>query len=165
MNNRLEKLEAQFSSLVQEIYELGERRIKTTWPWILVRVVPKTQTVGGIILSENSGSKEQNKPLAEAVVLAIWKPHWSKYIRPGKETVNEIWRQSEFEIGDRVLFPSFAGLPVNFLDDRHYRLVREWTFDELGGVQCKVHYSGDKRYKEALDELFADAQSVTMSGR
>lgn len=165
MNNKLEKLEQKFSELAREIYEQGERRIRPTWPWVLIRLMPKEQKIGHIICPEGSGAKAQNKPLAEGIVLATWEPHWSRFIRPAKETVDSVWRESEFEIGDRVLFPSFAGLPVNFLDDRTYRLVREWTFDELGGVMCKVHYEGDNKYKEALDELFAEAQSVTMSGR
>ncbi len=155
MNNRLEKLEAQFSSLAQEIYELGERRILPTAPWILIRTVPKEQKIGHIILSENAGSKEQNKTLHEGIVLATWKPFVQEYVAfesNGEKYYKSM--QSEFELGDRVLYPHFAGLPVNFLDDRKYRLVREVTDDALGGVLCKVHYEGDNNYKEVSRIIF-----------
>lgn len=163
---KLEKLEKQFGELATEIYEAGERRIKPTWPWVLIRAVPKEQTRNGIILPDVYGSGSQNKPLHEGIVLATWEPHWSKFRKPGQPYEDEeVWRKSEFEVGDRVLYPSFAGLPVNFLDETNYRLVREWTFDELGGIFCKVNYDGDVKIKRELERVFDEIQSVTISGK
>lgn len=109
-------------------------------------------------------SGKQNKPLLEGIVLVTWKPHWSRFKKPGKATEEEIWRESEFKLGDRVLYPHFAGLPVNFLDEKKYRLIREWTFDELGGCFGIVKYDGDEKLKYKVNEIFEGIQSVTMSG-
>lgn len=162
------ELEKKFAELAQEIYESGERRITPTWPWVLIRVVPKEQKIGSIWAPDIAGSKMQNKPLWEGIVLATWGERWTEFKGSLEETdvlVNVVKLQrSEFQPGDRILFPGWAGLPVSFLDETKYRLVREWTFDPDGGVMCKVHYEGDKRYKETLDELFSDLQSVTLSG-
>lgn len=163
---KVERLEKQLAELAQEIYELGERRIEPTWPWVLVRLAPKEQIRNGIVLPDSYGSQSQNKPLFEGIVLATWKPHFSKWRKPNEAYEDHlVWRESEFEVGDRVLFPSFAGLPVNFLDETNYRLVREWTFDELGGVFGKVSYDGDVKIKRELERTFEGLQSVTMSGK
>jgi co-chaperonin GroES (HSP10) len=168
----LERLEKKFAQLAQEIYEAGERRIQPTWPWVLIRLVPKEQRFGSLYLPDNAGAAQQNKPLWEGIVLETWPAHWSrvKQIIDGSnfradKKQTEIWRESEFKRGDRVLFPSFAGLPVNFLDANNYRLVREWTFDVNGGCLGVLHYDGDKKYKPVLDELFTGLESITLSGK
>ena len=159
-------LEQKFAKLSQQIYEEGTRRIHPTWPWVLIRLVPKEQQYGRLYLPDSTGSSAQNKPLHEGIVLATWKAHWSRFRKPGEEaTSQEVWRESDFEVGDRVLFPSFAGLPVSFLDEQHYRMVREWTFDPNGGVMCKVDYEGDRATKAKLEGLFKNLQSVTLSGK
>jgi hypothetical protein len=164
--NQLENLEKQFSDLAQKIYESGERRFHPCYPWILIRVVPKEQKVGHIIMSENAGSKEQNKPLHEGIVLNTWKPFVQSYRAFRHEGVEyHKYMKSDFKPGDRVLFPHHSGLPVNFLDDRHYRIVREITSDPIGGAIGIVHYDGDNKYKEVLDKLFSDVHSVTLSGK
>jgi co-chaperonin GroES (HSP10) len=159
-------LEERFSGLAQKIYAEGTRKILPTYPWVLIRVIPKEQKLGGIYLPDNAGSAQQNKPLYEGIVLVTWKPFVDK-LKPVKEGGAEYYRErkSEFVPGDRILYPSFAGLPVNFLDETKYRLVREWTYDPSGGVMCKVDYQGDAKLKAALDELFGDVWSVTLSGR
>jgi co-chaperonin GroES (HSP10) len=172
LKTELEVREEKFGKLAIEIYEYNERRIQPTWPWVLIRTVPKEQKYGGLYLPDSAGSAQQNKPLHEGIVLVTWKPHWSR-VR-GKMTGNEfssetreheIWRESDFKPGDRILYPGFAGLPVNFLDAQKYRIVREWTFDPNGGCLGIVHYDGDKKYKPILDELFGDLESVTLSGK
>lgn len=175
IKTEMEVLEEKFAKLAYEIYEQGERRIQPTWPWVLIRNVPKEQTYGSIYLPDSSGSAQQNKPLHEGIVLSVWKPHWSQVtgkFNPGTSEVwkagdrgNEIWRESDFKVGDRILFPSYAGLPVKYLDEQKYRLVREWTFDPNGGCLGIVHYSKDKKYKPVLDKLFKDLASVTLSGK
>lgn len=164
--NQLENLEKQFSDLAQTIYEQAERRLHPCYPWVLVRLVPKEQKIGHIIMADNVGSKGQNKPLYEAIVLTTWKPFvqsYSSFRHEGVEYHKQM--KSDFKPGDRVVFPHHSGLPVNFLDERNYRIVREITSDELGGAMGIVHYDGDKKYKAALDELFSDAHSVTLSGK
>jgi len=168
----MEVLEERLHELAQMIYETGERRIQPTWPWVLLRVVPKEQRYGSLYLPDSTGASQQNKPLWEGIVLETWPAHWSRvkgtmtgntFESVGRE--HEIWRESDFKRGDRCLFPSFAGLPVNFLDEQKYRLVREWTFDPNGGCLGIVHYDKDKKYKPVLDELFGDLESVTLSGK
>jgi len=161
----VEELEKEFSQLAQEIYQRGERRIYPTWPWVLIRAVPKEQQYGSLMLPDVEGPGKQHKPLLEGIVLATWKPHWSRFRKPGVPTDEQIFRESDFKPGDRVLYPHFAGLPVNFLDDKNYRLIREWTFDELGGAFGIVHYDGDYKLRVEVNEMFKGLQSVTMSGR
>lgn len=169
----LESLEREFALMAQRIYELGEVFIQPTWPWVLIRVVPKEQRFGSLILPDNAGAQAQNKPQWEGIVLQTWKPHWSSTTQTVKETAftrrdrdGEIWRESDFKRGDRVLFPHFAGMPgPQGLDSNKYRLVREWTFDPNGGVQGIIHYEPDKRYREVLDNLFSGMESVTLSGK
>ena len=162
------KLEEKFAALAQEIYQKGSVRMKPLYPWLLIRVVPKEQQFGSLILPDNDGAQRQNKPLWEGIVLATWPSHWGPRWRPARKTevdpTKEVWKESELKVGDRVLFPHFAGVPVKYLDESKYRLVREWTWDELGGVQGIVGYDGDKTLKAKLDTAFAGVQSVTMSG-
>lgn len=160
-----EVLEEKFGELAQKIYQCGERRIQPTWPWVLIRSVPKEQKFGALYLPDNDGSQKQHKPLLEGIVLCTWLPHWSPKKEKNGTVLEQVWRQSEFKVGDRILYPHFAGLPVNFLDESKYRLVREWTFDPDGGVMCKVNYRKDKEMKKLLDAAFNGLQSVTMSGR
>jgi hypothetical protein len=162
----VEELERQLATTAQAIYNAGEVRIKPTWPWVLIRLVPKEQQYGSLYLPDNAGSAKQHKPLWEGIVLETWAPHWSLMRLPQVESKDqEIWRESDFKRGDRVLFPHFAGLPVKFLDENNYRLIREWTFDPHGGALGIVHYDGDKKYKKVLDDLFEGLESVTLSGR
>jgi len=158
-------LEERFAELAQAIYQSGERRIQPTWPWVLIRTVPKEQKFGSLILPDNDGAQKQHKPLLEGIVLCTWLPHWGAKKEKNGTVQEQIWRQSEFKVGDRILYPHFSGLPVKYLDETKYRLVREWTFDPDGGVMCKVDYRGDKKMKDILDAAFNGVQSVTMSGR
>ena len=165
----VEEMEREFAELAQEIYRAGSRRIQPTWPWVLIRVVPKEQIYGGVYLPDSGrAGAGQNKPLHEGIVLETWKPHWSRIQVPGCEYKDErkVWRESDFKVGDRVLFPSFAGLPAGqYFDEYNYRMIREWTFDPSGGAMCIVHYDGDFAMKQRLNEVFKDTYSVTTSGR
>lgn len=171
----LEKLEAKFQQLAIEIYEKGVVRIQPNWPWVLVRVVPKEQRFGRLYLPDNAGAQAQNKPQWEGIVLEVWNSHWSKIRQrfktdgsglEAKYVEEEIWRQSDFKRGDRVLFPHFAGMPgPEGLDPNKYRLVREWTFDVNGGASIICHYDCDKDYRPKLDKLFEGLESKTLSGK
>jgi hypothetical protein len=158
-------MEQELANLCQKIYEAGERRIQPTWPWVLIRTIPKEQKFGSLVLPDNDGSSKQHKPLLEGIVLVTWKPHWGAKTMKGNVIQEQIWRESEYKPGDRLLYPHFAGLPVNFLDESKYRLVREWTFDENGGVLGHLHYDGDCELKAMVDGLFGGVQSITLSGR
>jgi hypothetical protein len=65
------------------------------------------------------------------------------------------------------MFSHAEGMPVPFLDERNYRLVRE-IVDQLKfpklGILGKVHYDGDKTMKDKLDKIFKGVASVTLSG-
>lgn len=160
---QLSQLESELSFIAQQIYEMGERRIQPLWPWLLIRLVPKEQSRNGLVLPENFGASTQNKPLFEGIVLETWKPHWRRIKELGEN--KDHYRMSDLMIGDRVLFPSFAGVPVHFLDVNNYRLVREWTFDANGGVQGIVNYQKDELTRFALNDIFKNHESVTLSGR
>ena len=165
----LEQLEKEFVALSQEIYNRGTVRFEPLYPWVLIRVVPKDQRYGSLYLPDNDGSQKQNKPLMEGIVLATWKPHWGPKRKPARfhevDASVQIWKECEVKAGQRVLFPHFAGIPVKYMDETHYRVVRSWTWDEGGGITGIVDYQGDEEMRETLADTFKNLESVTLSGR
>lgn len=152
----LELKEKQLIRLAQEIYQKGERRIKPRPDWILVRVLPKGQrTAGGILLPQT-----QNKVLYEGIVLETWEPYETEFSGSleGGYSLISVRKESLLKIGDRVLFPHFEGLPVPFLDEHHYRIIKESV------VQGTLYYEEDDGMREKLDEIFKGMTCRTLSG-
>lgn len=147
--------EQRLAKLCQEIYEEGEQRITPMYPWVLVRVLPKETKIGSIFTPD----KAQNKPIYEGIVLSTWVDHY--------DIESDILQHSSFDVGDRIAFPSFEGMPVSFLDDNLYRLVREvvnYKDYPNCGVYGWIDYDGDVNIKHELKKLMDQVSGVTISG-
>jgi len=167
------KLERDLSKTCQRVYELSAngKLLTPLKPYIIVRVLPKEHvTAGGIILPETS----QNKPVYEGIVLATWKPY-TDYVSEkcpcgcGYNMEREIHRESSVSVGERIAFPHFEGLPVgDWLDDKRYRLVREWEISSNGMPHCnilgKLSYEGDILVQAEIRKLTSKLGSITTSG-
>lgn len=168
----LHVLEQTLFDLVQLIYEEGEVRFTPRYPWVLVRVLPKTQAMlGRIILPQT-----QNKVIYEGFVLATWKPFYivkkveATRLRLAPEVVapeEHILRESQLRVGQRIGFPHYEGMPIRHFDEEKYRLVRE-EVDLKDNPNCGVlgwvEYDGDRKLKDELDRLLEGASMVTVSG-
>jgi len=117
------ELEMQLDKLLQQLNGMY-RAFEPLFPWVLVRVLPKSQKVGTIWTPE-----KQNKVQHEGIVLATWRP-----------CTASAWKGSELKYGERVLFAHFAGLPIPNYPTDQYRIVKEcnWQKDQEGGIYAKV---------------------------
>lgn len=134
-------LERKLGELCQQIYELGGVRFQPLKPWILVRVLDKAQKVGSILLTDKQG-----RTLYEGFVLRTY---------PGC---------TEIQVGERILFPHFEGMPVPDLDDKYYRIVRHYVNQKdypQCGVWGKIDYQGDVKLRTRIKELFNGVEMVT----
>lgn len=151
----MEQLEKKLSKVCQEIYTRGGKLITPMYPWVLVRVLPKEQQIGSIIMVE-----KQERTLYEGIVLSTW-PECDRANSKGKI----VHKKSIFEIGDRITFPHFEGMPAGDLDEKFYRFVREEIDHEKFpncGVFGWIDYSGDSSLKEKLKLLLQDVRMVTV---
>jgi co-chaperonin GroES (HSP10) len=121
--------------LCTEQYE-AHRGFIPRYPWVFVRILQKEQKIGRIITPGNV----QNKPVHEAIVLRVW-PSFLQTKKVNGKTVTE-FRESELELGDHILIPHWAGLPVRGFVEQHYRIVKEfdWSPGSDGGVFGMVEY-------------------------
>lgn len=177
---KIEKLERELSKICREHYETcvgAARRLTPRYPWILVRTLPKDHiTSGGILLPDT----EQNKPMYEGIVIAVWKP-WIEYryktisqsdatdlgfkVDKAKETL-AIQHECDVIPGERICFPHFAGTPLfGYLDDKYYRLL---ALDDRQGPRSdaimRIDYEGDYELAAELREITSKFYSVTTSG-
>lgn len=122
--------------LVYEVYLEHGRIVRPKFPWVMVRVLPRTQQVGHIITPEN-----QKKVTLEGVVLAVWRNAPGQFYNVNSKQ----WERPELitpevRIGDRVVFPHYAGMPLEGFDTGEYRVVKEcnWAKDQEGGIFATV---------------------------
>lgn len=160
----VEKLEKKLSDVVRQIYEAGEIRFTPKYPWVLVRVLPKAQeSLGGIWLPQN-----QNKVMYEGIVLATWRPFDAEQKWNEETNAYDVVRRfSQLQVGQRIGFPHYEGLPIRHFDEQKYRLVREEVNlkdNPNCGVLGWVEYDGDRKLKDELDRLLEGASMVTVSG-
>ena len=136
------------------------------WPWILVRVLPKPEVAGSIILPQ---SKE--KLSLEAIVLKTWEPFTQDQTStfesvhsfamrvnrrarklyadlPEEDQPVRVTRTVEkvcdLQIGQPVTFQFYPGLPVVGYDDKYYRIVKESDIELVvdypsGSVEVETH--------------------------
>lgn len=160
----VQQMEKHLADLCYQIYLKGEIRFTPRYPWVLVRVLPKAQQIGRIILPQN-----QNKIMYEGIVLAVWAPFWIHKDRlvNGNWESNRTLRVSQLGVGMRIGFPHYEGLPVRYFDENNYRVVREevnLAANPNCGVLGEIEYDGDRQLKDELDRLLAGASMVTVSG-
>jgi co-chaperonin GroES (HSP10) len=199
----VQEQEKALNTLTQELYAASNRTFRPKFPWVFVRVLQREQqTDSGLILP----ATEQNKTLHEGIVLVTWKPVEFELDMRRKEESNgvityhpepaaKMRRESELKPGDHVLFPHWAGMPVDGFSEKRYRLVKEigWHESKDGGICGVVEHSPvetkavaklkdmivrmiDKGFMDWDKDLIAsiekqfvvvdrDGQSVTLSGR
>lgn len=138
----IQAIENQIDDLTVELYDNSDKQFIPQFPLVFVRVLKKEQKRGLIIAPEI----EQNKPVYEGVVLATWGAktfEHSKIDSDGNRYTKRVVRESQFSIGDHVLFPHWCGAPVNGLDDKLYRVIKEteWDFSKDGGIIGVVRHA------------------------
>jgi co-chaperonin GroES (HSP10) len=138
---------SKITEMVQQAYIDSERIIEPMAPFILIRVLPRaTVSSGGILLPE-----KQNKPNAEAVVLAVYKPYWEKVDKideGGKRFDISVWNECDVHVGDHIIFPHHCGLPDSFLDEKEYRLIRE------DDAVARLHYRPKGWLKKQIEHIW-----------
>lgn len=152
-----EAKEQQLNALAQELYQESNRMFRPLFPWVFVRVLKKQQQVGSIFLPDI----DQNKTVAEGIVLATWSPFEQttssrvycdicgyEVIRCQHQGCNSplrygVVKRSAVKPGDHVLFSYWSGLPITGHKPEYYRVVKEtdWSKDKDGGIFAKVEYS------------------------
>ena len=162
--------------LVNEIYAEG-KQLKPVFPYVLVRVLPKSTKIGMIVLPDS-----YNKPVHEAIVIDVYEPH-KKHVSKF-EMHKFTFIESSVKVGDHIMFQHFEGVPVpmdNYQGD--FRLVAD---NPIGGgrngilaviepginideeLLCTITCSEKSELLEHLKEDFflypKSAQSVTQSG-
>ncbi len=162
--NTLAEKERALDELAQEIYADSDKIIEPLYPWILVRIMPKEQYIGGILLPEKT-----NRIFYEGIVLATWVPFWKHYQGKVLDQENIVERQilmeSKVQRGDRVIFMHFEGQPYPYLDEIRYRMIHEIETHPNGGIWGKLKADEDSGLKEKLDKIFAGKGCLTVSGK
>lgn len=156
-----------------EEYKGKQIEVDPCFPNILVRVLDKEQTRGGIVLP----NIKQNKPVAEAVVIKVYKPFWATFYKAAsaheqasiiswkdskhtilddENKVYRIWKESEAQPGDHVLIPhiGFGITPVWPLDDGK----GEFKFVQEGLILSRVTYE-EEHIEDWLRHLCASTGS------
>lgn len=157
----LESLEKQFATLCEDIYALNMKGkiIRTLPPKIVIRVLPKEhKTESGLYVP----GSVQNKPMYEAIVLSIWEPYWEhrrKKNSEGKYEYYGVYHECEVQVGDRIMFPHFEGVPMeSYLDEKYYRTIRS---DVVFGT---LNYQGDIAKVAEIKKIMEKFGSITLSG-
>lgn len=130
------------TALTQELYKEANRSFRPLYPWVLVRVLEKENvTKSGIILP----AIDQSKVINEGIVIATWRPFTKeigKLDANGNKFTRTIEKRSSMVIGEHVIYPHWAGMPIHGFSDKLYRVVREedWEESKQGGIFGKVDY-------------------------
>lgn len=177
----VEAKEREINKLAQELYQ-ANRTFRPCYPWIFLRILPKTQKVGSIYTPEH----EQNKTIHEGIVIATWQPFTKEvgYVRQASaddpiplqlkgfsntyavahgtvKMTRTIEKKSQFKIGDHVLIPHWSGQPITGFDSKYYRVVKEEEWDEKkeGGIFAVVDYSPVvESAREKLRQLLVEVE-------
>lgn len=96
---------------VQKWYAVRKIMVEPTYPRVLIWLLPKQQKVGRIWTPDYKA----NKPTAEGIVLAVYKPFWKlvdvarrlEGKKPEITTKSE-WKEAPVYVGDHILFPHIA---------------------------------------------------------
>lgn len=171
--------ESLLDALSEVIYE-QHRMFTPVYPWCFVRVLKKEQQRNGIILP----ATEQNKTLHEGIILAVWKPleydlemtrHSEQHgsittVHYTPKAVTKYRRESALKPGDHVLFPHWAGMPVDGFSEKQYRAIKEegWKETQDGGIMATVEYAEKTtkpiaKLKELLKQTSMEFDAYTES--
>lgn len=154
---------AKLSAVVTELYESAGRETWPLFPKVLVRVLPRTQKVGGIYLPDEG---KQNKPAWEGVVIRTYKPFYQKiylsdarWVKDDPDPEARYVQKVECELkpGDHVMFPfmDYGITPVDLDGGKgEYRCVPEHL------IMAKVEYERENVHKW-LENLLLGAFEAT----
>lgn len=81
------------------------------------------------------------------------------------EPVRKLRRESALKPGDHVLFPHWAGVPIEGYSRKHYRVVKEegWKETQDGGIFAHVEYTpANTTPEEELKKLLIADQLLVM---
>lgn len=158
VDKTIEMREQEANALIMELYKDHHVEYQPLFPWVFVRVLPKTQKIGSLWTPE----KIQNKPQHEGVVLATWKP-FTKEIgyehKNGMKFTRLLQMRSALSVGDHVMFHHTSGHPIPSFDDKYYRGVMEvgWSNSSGGGIYGTVDRGDtDVAPHETLTRLLTD---------
>lgn len=135
-----------------------------TFPSLLVRVLPREQRYGRLILPDN---KSQNKPVFEGIVLRTWKPFNKEegFAVRGLPKSMKGPIESQFKPGDHILFPHWIGVPMLGLHEAFYRSIPETFFygTEHGNILGILEYtkeSVDTKIEAVLDWVIRSSNEL-----
>lgn len=126
----IDNSEATLDQIAQELMAAHPRTVVPLYPQIFVRVLPKEARKGLIYLPEKS-----SKPVYEALVLRT-------YVQ---KKVDGNLVTASVKPGDHILFEHWAGLPIPFLDESRYRVLREEN------IHAVIHYETGMSGEEYLE--------------
>jgi hypothetical protein len=163
-----EQLESTLRETTQKIYQISGRTLIPLYPYVLLRMLNKTQNYHGILTLPESN---QNKTVHEGIILCTWRPRRVEQTRIYKDDRGEFTRavieRSHLNPGDHVLIPHWVGIPAYGLDPLRYRFVKEkdWDITKDGGVLAVVEYDepDDTPFQKLLKILGNDTEGILLA--
>jgi len=120
---------SEVQAVVNRYYAKHQVDIFPSYPYVLVRVLPKAQKIGEGKFGDLIAPDEHNKPIHEGIVIATFKPIWRNFkkyvIRNFKnedqslgleeEVTEHIMIEAPVEPGDHIIYQHFEGIPVEHI--------------------------------------------------
>lgn len=155
------EFEEQLSELAFSAHNSYEKTFVPKWPWNLVYVLPKGgEHKSGIILLDR-----ENKTMYEGIVLETWKPFDRELMYTHEShcehclTTTTVHVEPSLKRGMHVIFPHWSGIPLPWLPEDRYRLVREENgtdakSDIPGYIEYDTEKTDDVLYNMLYPKLF-----------
>ena len=143
----------QLTEIVERIYREKQVVAEPLRDRILVRLLPKSHaTAGRLIVTPDV----QNKVVAEAVVLAAFKPYWKHYrsrFEDGRNVEEDVVVSPSVSVGDHVLIPHWVGAPVDPLDAGvgEFRVVKDEE------IMMRIDYERRDAVRDGLIGILVDS--------
>jgi co-chaperonin GroES (HSP10) len=157
--------EEELDRLALELFTKHESQFTPRFPWVLVRVLPREQQVGRILIADG---KHSNKPVHEGIVLTTWQPYttvktksyltYSYTEATATRHTDDIVTRHEcpVTVGDHVCYPHWCGQTVPGWDEKQYRVVPTHANTALG-IEPNGIILGTLTYpKESVKERLED---------
>src|SRR6266446_4483473 len=111
----------EIQDVVNKYYAKRQIDIFPSYPYVLVRVLPKAQKVGEGKYGDLIAPDQHNKPIHEGIVIATFKPFYKRlwysvkkymYGEGEAECTEDYLVESPVEPGDHIIYQHFEGVPV-----------------------------------------------------
>lgn len=173
--NMIPAIEAGMDFLASQRTLAETRPIIPRYPWVLLRVLPREQTLKSGIHVPGAA---QNKTVHEGIVMATWKPITFPFqmkrvektdqavtYEPREEADGTV-RTSALKPGDHVLYPHWAGFPLEGLAADKYRVVKEegWKESTDGGIFAVLDRDGES-FDDVVDRIAGQVKTKVASMR